>query len=181
MKYLSIILILVSLTAAGQQLKEGDKAPEIVLNGLDGQSVSLSSFKGKVVLIDFWASWCRPCRKEHPSLEKAYQEFKDEEFKNGNGFTILSVSLDTKQIPWEKAIEKDSITWGNHISDLKGWDNQAAQLYQVSSIPQSYLIDGDGIIIAVNPRGSQLEKELKKFRKKGSFFGYLFTEEESRN
>jgi len=177
MKYTFILFTFLALQVSGQDLKVGDKAPDIVLEGIKGGQVTLTSLKGKVVLIDFWASWCRPCRKENPGIEKAYQEFKEVEFKNGNGFTVFSVSLDTKKLAWEKAIQSDRITWEHHVSDLKGWDNAAARTYQVSSIPQSYLIDGDGIIVAVNPRGDELEKELKKFRKKGfPFFDGRFSE-----
>ncbi len=174
MKYLFIGFILLSFTVNAQHLKEGDKAPDIRMAGLDGKEITLSSLKGKVVLVDFWASWCRPCRKENPGIEKAYQEYKDEQFKNGDGFTVFSVSFDTQQLAWERAIEKDGISWDYHVSDLKGWNSAAAKLYEVNAIPQSYLIDGDGIIIAVNPRGGQLEKELKKYRKKSfSLFNFL--------
>lgn len=175
MKYLFIILIFLAIDGLGQNLKVGDKAPEITMKDIHGKELKLSSLKGKVVLIDFWASWCGPCRKENPEIVKTYQEYKDKAFKNGDGFTVFSVSLDSKQAAWEKAVTTDNLTWDYHVSDLKGWDNKAARLYHISSIPQSYLIDGDGNIIAVNPRGGALEKELRKIRKKNSpFFDFIW-------
>ena len=170
MKYLSFILILFTTSMMAQELKVGDMAPDIELEGLSGKKVSLSSLKGKVVLIDFWASWCRPCRKENPMIEKTYQRYKEEEFKNGSGFTVFSVSLDTKNLAWEKAIKADGITWEHHAIEKTGWKSDVAQTYQVSSIPKSFLIDGDGRIIALNPRGDKLEKELKKVKVKNSYF-----------
>jgi len=151
-------------------VKEGEKAPDFTFQTLDGQTKKLSDLKGKVVLIDFWASWCKPCRKENPNIVKVYQEYKDESFKNGETFTVLSVSLDFKKPAWQKAIKDDQLEWPYHVSDLKGWRNEAAQLYNVKSIPQSYLVDGDGVIVAINLRGSELESKLRKLRKKGLFF-----------
>lgn len=172
MKYLFIVLVFF-ITAANlpsQNLQVGDKAPDIVMKGPDGKEMQLSSLRGKMVLIDFWASWCRPCRKENPEIVKTYHEYKDKTFENGEGFTVFSVSLDSKQANWEKAIQADNLTWEYHVSDLKGWDNEAARKYEVSSIPQSYLIDGDGIIVAVNPRGGKLESALKKQQSKKGIF-----------
>ncbi len=175
MKYLFLLLTFFAVKTSGQDLKIGDKAPEITMKDIHGNEVKLSSLKGKVVLIDFWASWCKPCRKENPEIVKAYQDFRDKAFKNGDGFTVFSVSLDSKRTAWEKAITSDNLTWEYHVSDLKGWENKAARLYHIASIPQSYLIDGDGDIIAVNPRGGALERELKKFRKKNNpFFDFIW-------
>lgn len=177
MRYLFIIFtfFISAATTPGQDLEVGDKAPDIVMNGLNGKEMQLSSLRGKMVLVDFWASWCRPCRKEHPEIIKTYQEYKNEDFKNGKGFTVFSVSLDNKRSSWEKAIQADQLPWQYHVSDLKGWDNAAARKYGVSSIPQSYLIDGDGIIVAVNPRGGKLENALKKqLNKKGIFSFFDF-------
>lgn len=166
-----LITMFFVLNASGQDgLKVGDKAPEIIQNLINGEEFKLSELEGKVVLIDFWASWCKPCRKENPNIVEIYKKYKDEDFKNGEGFTVLSVSLDFKKDAWEKAIKDDNLEWPYHVADMKGWRNEAAQLYQVKSIPASFLIDGDGIIIGMNLRGDRLADALKKQRKKKSFF-----------
>ncbi len=138
----------------------GNKAPEIMQASPKGNVITLSSFKGKMVLVDFWASWCGPCRAENPAVVAAYNKYHGLNFKNGKGFEILSVSLDQNAIAWEKAIEKDQLIWPYHISDLQGWGNAAALRYGVNSIPTNVLVDGNGIIIAKNLRGSDLEKAL---------------------
>lgn len=161
---------ILSLNLYSQNLKLGDKAPDIIQNLVTGEEFQLSDLKGKIVLIDFWASWCKPCRKENPHIVEVYKKYKDASFKNGEGFTVLGVSLDFKKEMWEKAIKLDQLEGFYHIGDLKGWKNAAAQKYKVKSIPTNYLIDGDGIIIGVNLKGETLESTLKKARKKKSFF-----------
>ena len=143
----------------------GDKAPDIVMRDPEGNIRKLSDLKGQVVLIDFWASWCRPCRAENPNVVRTYAAYKDVAFKNGKGFTVFSVSLDQNKAAWLKGIQQDCLVWDNHVSDLQGWRNAGAGLYGVNSIPATYLIDGDGVVIKRNLRGQALENTLAKLKK----------------
>jgi len=136
----------------------GSMAADFTQNDTANNPVSLSSFRGKYVLVDFWASWCRPCRMENPNVVRAYNRFKD---KN---FTVLSVSLDMQKDNWVKAIKDDKLTWTN-VSDLQYWNNAAAQLYRIQSVPQNILVDPEGKIIARNLRGEELEQALKSILK----------------
>ncbi len=138
----------------------GAPAPEISLNDTTGTPVPLSSLRGKYVLIDFWASWCGPCRAENPNVVRMYNKFKDK------GFAIYSVSLDQAKANWTKAIRNDNLTW-THVSDLKFWQSAAAQQYGVQAIPATFLLDKDGKIIAKNLRGDALEQKLDEVLKAG--------------
>jgi len=131
----------------------GKQAPAFTQKNVQDQPVSLSSYAGKYVLLEFWASWCGPCRAENPNLRKDYQQYHQK------GFEVLAVSLDHVKENWEKAIAQDSLPW-MHVSDLKGWKNEVGQLYGVNAVPANFLIDPSGKIVAQNLRGEALNKKL---------------------
>lgn len=139
--------------AKAQKLAMGEVAPEIALPTPDGDTIELSSLRGQYVLLDFWASWCKPCRVENPNLVKAYKKFKDENFE------IYQVSLDKKRSAWTEAIEKDNLEWV-HVSDLQFWNSEAAKTYNIRSIPANYLLNKKGEIIDKNLRGDALHQKL---------------------
>jgi peroxiredoxin len=131
----------------------GAEAPDFTMNDPEGKPIQLSSLRGKIVLLDFWASWCMPCRQENPNIVRLYNQYQPK------GFEILGVSLDRTKEKWVKAIQDDKLTW-KHVSDLQFWQNEAARLYAITVIPQSVLIGKDGKIIAKGLRGEELEKKL---------------------
>ena len=134
----------------------GKEAPDFTETKIDGGTMSLSDLRGQVVLLDFWASWCGPCRRENPNVVKTYNKYKND------GFTVMSVSLDKEKNKWAAAIKKDNLSWPNHVSDLKGWSSAAAKKYNVRGIPFTVLIDKEGKIIKTNLRGEELENTLQE-------------------
>lgn len=140
---------------AGEKAMAGEKYP-VKVTDINGKPMKLSDFKGKVVYIDFWASWCGPCRRENPNVVNLYKQYKDK------GFEVFSVSLDRSRDAWMKAINDDGLIWKSHVSDLKHWGNEAAQLYGVTSIPRTILLDREGKVIAENLRGDELGLKLQQ-------------------
>jgi peroxiredoxin len=136
----------------------GFKANNFTQNSPEGKPIKLSDFKGQYVLIDFWASWCKPCRMENPNVVSAYNRFKSK------GFTVLGISMDNNKELWTAAIKADNLTW-QHVSDLKGWGNEVGILYGVKGIPQNFLIDKEGKIVAKNLRGAELDEKLAEIIK----------------
>lgn len=149
-----------------QDITIGSFAPEIKMESPSGKTLKLSSLKGKYVLIDFWASWCGPCRKDNPYMVEVYQKYSKAKFKSAKGFEIFSVSLDNTKEAWKKAIDQDGLDWKYHVSDLKGWNSEAAKTYKVTSIPANFLINPSGKIVATNLRGINIHLELDKYVEK---------------
>lgn len=141
-----------------ENVQIGKVAPDFTLPDTEGKPVSLKDFRGKYVLLDFWASWCPPCRRENPNVVKAYNNYKD---KN---FTIIGISLDRDKEKWLKGIENDNLTW-THLSDLKYWDSEIPALYAVRGIPANVLLDPDGVIVAKNITGEELHEKLAELIK----------------
>ena len=166
-KIILIILLLSNNLIYSQEIGTniGDKAPKLSYNNPNGEQMSLSNIKNKLILIDFWASWCKPCRRENPNLVDAYKKYNKTKFKDGNGLEIYSLSLDQKQEAWVKAINQDQLFWEYHVSDLGGWQSEGSQKYGIRSIPSNILINTKGIIIAKNLQGKALHTFLDSQKK----------------
>lgn len=147
------VLFLVNTKAqAVHGIRLGYPAPELAFPTPSGDTIKLSDLRGNYVVLDFWASWCGPCRRKNPEFVTLYQQFKNSKFDNGKvGFTFYSYSLDKSKEAWVVAIANDGLTWPNHTSDLKGWSAQGAAVYGVNSIPRTFLIDPQGNIVMMNP------------------------------
>lgn len=153
-KYIVVLFSMLFSIQAISQIKFGNMAPEVALPSVDGDTIRLSSLKGKVVLLDFWASWCGPCRTSNKGLGKLYSKFKDK------GFEILGVSLDEEKANWTKAIKQDKVSW-LQVNDPGGWRSATVMRWGLVAIPTSYLIDRNGKLIAMDLEGKNLEKALK--------------------
>ena len=144
----------------------GDIAPEIALNNQDGKVTTLSSLRGKYVVVDFWASWCAPCRKMNPSLVNNYKKYATKKFENGEGLAIYSVSLDQEKAPWLAAIAADHLEWQDHVCEFSGWRSATASQFGIEYIPANLILDGKGKILARNLQDDELSKFLSSKEKK---------------
>lgn len=163
---LSMLLIILAGCDAGtgSKLINGTKLPDVTLPNLEGKDMSLSDLEGNIVLVDLWASWCKPCRKQHPYLVELYQKYENVLFQDSSRFIIYQVSLDQDGDAWRKAIKSDKLYWPHHVSELKGWNTDVVELYDIESIPASFLIDTKGQIIGKNLRIFEIEKILERRR-----------------
>ena len=158
-----ILCLLTFFTSNAQMPAIGTKATELNYKDPSGKEIALSSLKGNIVLLDFWASWCGPCRRNNPALVALYNKFQGKKWAKGvKGFTVYSLSLDQNAENWKQAIKQDNLTWPYHVSDLKGWSSEGAAKYGIRSIPQTVLIDETGYVIAINPSHSLVEQLVSK-------------------
>lgn len=160
------LVIIAGLAGSASVLAQpsvGKKAPDLAFPSPAGNTIKLSDLRGYYVLLDFWASWCGPCRMKNPQLVSLYGEFEKAKFpKDIKGFTIYSYSLDRSKDAWQQAIQKDNLYWPNHTSDLKFWSGEGAVLYGINSIPRTFLLDPEGFILAVNPSTELVRQVLRE-------------------
>jgi peroxiredoxin len=159
MKNVFVIALLICSLSVNAQVKVGQAAPEISLPDTQGNTINLSSLKGKVVLIDFWASWCGPCRRANPHVAKLYEKYKSK------GFEVFGVSIDSKKGDWLRAIKHDNIQY-TQVNDADGWNAATAAKYGVDAIPATFLLNKDGVIEAIDPGESQVEEKIKALLQK---------------
>lgn len=174
---LTIVPLLVLMLSLGLSLGEnhnsnrvsdvstGEKVPELALKNLEGDTIRLQDLRGKLVLVYFWASWCKPCKKELPQYVKLYKQYKDASFKKGEeGFAVYSISLDNERKRWKQASEQFRLPWNSNVSDLKRWSSKAVDKFGIGSIPRSFLVNGKGIVEGKNVK-DQLPFMLKQLKK----------------
>ncbi len=164
MRFLFVVMVMMALISCDRHRGKyinGVALPVVTVPDKDGQPLALESLRGSLVLVDVWASWCKPCRKQHPKLVKVYEDFRNAQFQKAKGFTIYQISLDADRDAWLKAIEKDNLHWPYHGSDLKGWESEVVALYQLEAIPSSFLLDENGLIIGKDLSANDLAKVLE--------------------
>lgn len=159
-----VLIAIMGMTPIITENSELIVAPEISLETPSGETLKLSSLRGNIVLIDFWASWCGPCKKSRPGLKAVYNQFEKESFKNASKFEIYSVSLDNKKENWTNAIDSYGLDWTNHVSELKGWNSDVVKTYEIKGIPQNILLNEKGEIIARNIYKEDLVLALEKLQ-----------------